>query len=214
MADPTTWSKVTVTMESAIATAKTLTAATKADPCVVTCTGHGLSDGAIVYIEAPAGMTQLNERAFRIANSATDTFELEGIDSTDFDTFTSATGKEVTLGTTIASATTISASGGDFGFIDITTIHDSIKKQIPDIPNAIVYNMDHLWDMTDAGQAAMKAASDVQQKKTLQVTFANGKKMIFNGYVGYAGVPGGSAGAAVTSQAVFTLNGTPTYYAS
>lgn len=200
-------------MQSEIAAAKTISAISKANPAVATCAAHGYSAGDIVYLEVE-GMTQANETPVRVANPDTDSFELEGVDATGYGTFTSGTAKKVTLGTSITTATSVSGSGGDFGFIDITTIHDLIKKQIPDIQNAIVYNMDHLWDMTNAGQIAMSTASKVQTVRTIEFTFRSGRKMYFTGYCGYSGIPTGSAQDKATSQAVFTVNGNPTYYAS
>lgn len=214
MADVTIWKNVAVSMQSAIASAKTITGITKANPGVATSAAHGYTDGDILYLEVE-GMHQLNEKVVRVANAATDTFELEGVDTTNFETFSSGTAQEATLGTTIATATTISSSGGDFDFIDVTTIHDNTKKQIPGLPNAVSFSMDHLWDITDAGQDAMKDASDVQGKRVFKFQFGTGGKIIyFAGYVGFSGLPGGSAQDKVTTSAVVTMNGTPTYYSS
>ena len=50
---------------------------------------------------------------------------------------------------------------------------------------------------------------------TAKVTFGTGGKIaVFAGYVGFDNAPGGSAQDKVTSQAVITANGRPTYYAS
>lgn len=214
MADPIVWKNVAVSMQSAIASAKTITGITKANPGVVTSAAHGFSDGDILYLEV-VGMSQLNEKVVRVTSSATDTFSLEGVDTTDFDTFTSGTAQVVTLGTSITSATNVTASGGDFDFIDTTTIHDNIKKQIPGLPAAISFSMDLVWDATDTGHVAFKAASDVQAKRTFKFQFGTGGKVVyFCGYVGYTGLPGGQAQGLVTTSAVITMNGTPTYYAS
>lgn len=214
MATAIVWKNVAVAMQSAIAAAKTITGITKANPAVVSVTGHGYNDGDIVYIEAQ-GMYQVNERVFRVANKTTDTFQLEGCDSTDFDTFSSGSSYKLTFGTTISSAVDISASGGEFDMIDITTIHDQVKKEMPGLPSAISFTMNHIWDPSDAGQIAMKAASDIQGKRAFKFTFGSGGKIVyFSGYVGFVGLPGGSAQDKVTTNAVITMNGTPTYYSS
>ncbi len=56
--------------------AKTITAATKANPVVVTAVSHGYSNGDEVFITGVVGMTEINQRRFIVANKATDTFEL------------------------------------------------------------------------------------------------------------------------------------------
>jgi len=66
-------------------TAKNISGATQADPCVVTVTSHGYSNGDEVYITGVEGMTELNGRNFKIANVTTHTFELQTMDGTDLD---------------------------------------------------------------------------------------------------------------------------------
>lgn len=201
-------------MESAIGTAISISGVTKANPGVATSVAHGLTDGKYIYLEVQ-GMRQINQRVVRVANAAADTFELEGIDSTDYDTFVSGTAKELTFGNSISSATTVSASGGEFDMIDTTTIHDSQKSEVPGLPSAISYEMDHKWDYADAGQIAMKAASDIQAIRAFKFQFGTGGKiLVFAGYVGFTGAPGGSAQALVTCRSVVTTLGTATYYAS
>lgn len=59
-----------------------LTAATQADPVVITSNGHALNDGDTIHIAATVGMTELNGRRFVVANKTTNTFELRGEDGT------------------------------------------------------------------------------------------------------------------------------------
>jgi hypothetical protein len=66
-----------------------ITAATAADPVVVTITGHTFENGDEVEIASVVGMTQLNNRRFTVANKAANTIELLGEDGTDFDAYVS-----------------------------------------------------------------------------------------------------------------------------
>ena len=66
-----------------------ITAVTKANPGVVTATAHGLANNDIVYIDGVAGMTELNGNRYTVANKADNTFELSGIDTSAFTTYTS-----------------------------------------------------------------------------------------------------------------------------
>lgn len=71
-------------------TAKNITGATKANPCVITSVAHGFSNGDQVIIAAVGGMTQLNTgRPFTVANKTDDTFQLQGINSSAYGTYTS-----------------------------------------------------------------------------------------------------------------------------
>lgn len=210
MASALIWKNVGVSMQSAIGSALTISGITKANPGVVTSTAHGLSDGDIVYIECQ-GMHQLNERVARVAGKTTDSFQLEGIDTTLFDTFVSGTVQKVTLGTTISTARSVNSSGGDFSMIDKTTIHENARSEMPGLPNAINYSMEHIWDPSDAGLKAMKAASDLQQRRVFRFTIGDAI-VLFAGYVGCTLLPGGQAQDLVKTSSVFTLDGTPTYY--
>jgi hypothetical protein len=72
----------------------TITAATKANPVVITSASHGLSNGDKVLISGVKGMTELNGNSYLIANSTTNTFELTdlsgtNIDGTSFSTYVS-----------------------------------------------------------------------------------------------------------------------------
>jgi len=157
----------------------------------------------------------VNDRVVRVANKTNDTFELEGIDTTAFDTFSSGTAQKITFGTTISTATSISSSGGSFDFIDTTTIHDNSRTQMPGLPAASTFTFDNIWDVSDAGLLAMKTASDAQAKRAFKFTFgAGGQVMLFVGYVGANLLPGGQAQGLVTTPTTITMNGTPSYYAS
>ena len=69
---------------------KTISAITKANPAVVTATSHGYSNGDHVWINDVVGMTELNGRRFVVANKTTNTFELSGVNSSNYTTYGSA----------------------------------------------------------------------------------------------------------------------------
>jgi hypothetical protein len=214
MATAKVWKNVAVAMQSALAAAKTITAITKASPGVASSVAHGYANGDFVYLSV-SGMFQLNEKVVRVAGVAADTFQLEGVDTTLFDTFTSGTAEKITFGTSITTATNITASGGGFEFIPTTTIHSNVNTSIPGLPEASNFTMDHIHDISDAGLLAMKAASDVQARRAFKFTWGSGGQiMVFAGYVGASLLPGGSAQQLVTTPTAITMNGTPTYYAS
>lgn len=70
-------------------TATAISGITKANPAVVTSTSHGLSNGDPVWITAVGGMHQVNNRAFTVAGATANTFQLSGVDSTGYGTYTS-----------------------------------------------------------------------------------------------------------------------------
>ncbi|MDY6924703.1 MAG: pilus assembly protein TadG-related protein [Pseudomonadota bacterium] len=73
---PTGSTGVTGAVMNLSGTAKDVTSATKGSPVVITAPGHGFNNNDIVWISGATGMTQLNNKPYRVRNSHTDTFEL------------------------------------------------------------------------------------------------------------------------------------------
>jgi Flp pilus assembly protein TadG len=79
-------------------TQKTITAATKARPVVVTAAGHGFANNDVVWVSGVSGMTQLNNKAYLVRNRTTDTFELytlsgSRVDGRSYSTHSGNTGR-------------------------------------------------------------------------------------------------------------------------
>lgn len=70
-----------------------ITGITKANPAVVTAAGHGLQNGDRVYLLGVGGMTEVDsfvtDTSYVVANRTSTTFQLTGINSTGYTTFTS-----------------------------------------------------------------------------------------------------------------------------
>ena len=68
---------------------KTISGITKANPAVVTATSHGYADGDHVWINNVVGMTEVNGRRYTVANKTTHTFQLSGVNSSSYTTYSS-----------------------------------------------------------------------------------------------------------------------------
>jgi hypothetical protein len=165
MAAVRTMTNVAIAMQSALGAEKTITAISKAAPGIVTAT-HDFINGDYVKMTVN-GMQQLDGKVFRVCNIATTvSFQLEdvsggaGISTLAYDTFSSGSCEKITFGTTLSTVAEITMSGGDFSKLDITVIHGNVKRERPGIASAVSVDIKHNWDITDAGQAAMKIASD------------------------------------------------------
>jgi hypothetical protein len=216
MAEPQLWSGVTVAVQSALATALPVSAVTKANPGVASYTGTDPTNGDFVYFSDVAGMTEIDQRVVRVANvnAGSDTFELEGINTTAFGTFTSGNASVITFGTTLAIILTQTGAGGEAEQIDVTTIHDRTRKVVLGAFSPLSYTGTCVWDPSDAGFIALKAASEVKGTRALRFTFPNGSIMTFAGQVGFSGLPTGSAQGVVETAFTITARGNLTTYAS
>jgi len=79
-------------------TPRTITAATRARPVVITSNGHGFSNGDIVWISGATGMTQLNNKPYQVRNRTSDTFELytlggARVDGRNYGTYSGSDGR-------------------------------------------------------------------------------------------------------------------------
>lgn len=68
-------------------TPKLVTAATRANPAVVTASAHGFSNGDKVVVWGQSNMSQINGRVFTVANRTTNTFQLSGVSSSGWSSF-------------------------------------------------------------------------------------------------------------------------------
>jgi hypothetical protein len=67
-------------------TSKNITAATKANPGVITSVGHGYATNDEIYISGVVGMTELNGRFFRVVKINNDTYSLKDLYGTVINT--------------------------------------------------------------------------------------------------------------------------------
>lgn len=199
-------------MESAIATAKTISGITKAAPGVVSSTTHGFVNNDIVLLEVQ-GMVELNGRLFKVVNVAADTFQLAGVDGTTgidttlYNTFSSGTVKKVTLGTSITGVQEFTFSGGDIKTVDTTTVNDLVDTQIVVGAAAQAADLTMQWDPSSAAQQAMIAAFQTRANKGFKVMWPDGAFVLWYGTVGYTGAPGGGKQGVTTSPAKITMLG-------
>ena len=84
--------EATLEIENTVGSALPITGLTAANPGVATSAAHGLSNGDFVRLAVTSGMVELDGQVVRVANVDTNTFELEGIDTTNFSTWESGGG--------------------------------------------------------------------------------------------------------------------------
>ena len=72
-----------------IATSKTITAATKANPVKLTMAAHGMTTGQYLQVTGIVGMTQLNDKIYKVTVVDANNVTLDGVDGTAFTAYTS-----------------------------------------------------------------------------------------------------------------------------
>jgi hypothetical protein len=201
-------------VSSTEAAAKTITGITAANPPVVTAAAHGYVNGSIVRISSVVGMTQVNDRAFVVANQTTNTFELKGINGTGYTPYGSG---GQAFGQTMVAVAKCSKIGPGFNGqapkIDITHLRSTGTETLLGIPDFGEMPLG-MWDETDTGQTRLQAlhesGSTVAFSITLQTT---GRVAAFLGQVMQYSFDELSAATAFSSQAQINVTNYPSRFA-
>ena len=212
------WNKVAVAVQSAVlGTSLTVSAISKANPAVVSYdTGDtDPADGAYYLVEA-TGMNQIDTMVVRVANvnPTANTFECEGLDSTNFDTLIAATCKPITFGLSMSTMLDITGSGGDAKFADDSDLHDEIDKEIPVGFTALKFTANNRFLPTDTALLALQAASRAKTPLAIRFSFSNGSKIAFYSYISAPLTPSGSKGGTVQTPVAFSALGFPSSWAT
>lgn len=205
-------SNSTLKVHTATGSAKTITAISKANPCVVTAT-HDFAVGDIVYITGIVGMTELNGRAFVVtAVSTTVSFTLGGVDSTDYTSWASGgTATEQTM-TTVGNIKDFSIDQDPASEIDITNLNSTRKEFMLGLAGSWTMNCGMDIDSTDTGQRELTDAQNDGLYRVFAVTLASGKIFAGVGYVMSFGASG-STDSVVSGTLSVRGTGQPVWFA-
>jgi hypothetical protein len=171
----------TFAVASTIAASKAITAITNSSSggeAVVTCTAHGYTAGDILLITS--GWGRLNRRAVRVkAPITTDSFALEGVDTSNTTFYPAGTGTgtaaKVTAWTQITTVMNPTSSGGEPKNVQYQFIDSDVEYSINDGFTAVAYTIELDADATaSAGYVALKALTEVQTDTILRITTRSG----------------------------------------
>jgi hypothetical protein len=173
---------VRVEIAATYSAAKTVTAVTQASPGVATSSAHGMANDTVGYFSGVTGMAQLEGQACRVKNQATNTFELQGLNTTNFSAFTAGTFTPVATWQTLAEATSYSIGGGAGDKLDATClIHDIKQEEQGNLPAGTVAMNTLSQDTPSAAMALIEAAVQTQAAVLVRITLGNGAVRIFRG---------------------------------
>jgi hypothetical protein len=162
---------------SAFASPKTTTIVTNATEAVVTSAAHGYANGDFVLVSS--GWGRLNNRAFRIKSVTTDTFVLEGMDTSSTTYFPAGSGVgTVSKFTTLAQLTqvlAINSSGGDPINVEYKYLESDVKYSMNDGFSATNSSLDLDADaIGTAGYTAAKSLTTVQTVTVMKTVTRSG----------------------------------------
>lgn len=106
------------------------TGITKASPGVATKNAHGIANGTVGYWSVPAGMVELDSQAIMVNNTAANTIELAGLDTTQYSTFTAGDFYAAATWGLLDEAGGYGVGGGAADQLDDSRLHLSKRKNI------------------------------------------------------------------------------------
>jgi hypothetical protein len=207
-------SNVTVEVQQTLGSNLAVTAITKANPGVATLMSHGLTTGDVIVFNVTAGMVELDGQACRVIVDSSSAFQLEGVNTTNYSTYTSGTANEVTAFQTLSSAQNISMPNPAPTRVDITTLINKVKQYTYALPDAPDGSISGLFNPGGTAEGLIFTATQNNAEMVFRISFAGGQKTVFN-----SNVSGGSGfdlqpNAAATATVSFTPIGNICHYAS
>jgi hypothetical protein len=166
---------VTVEVSSTYGTAKVVSAVTKANPGVASSTSHAMANNTVGYFDDVVGMGQLQYQACRVKNTATNAFDLQGLNTTNFSDFTSGDFIPVTAWATLSESTSYSIGGGAGDKLDATRLIDLFKQEEQgNLPVQTVSMSVLAQDTPSAAMLLLESAAQTATGVVVRITLPNG----------------------------------------
>ena len=194
-----------------------MTAITNASEAVATlAVGHLVVVGD--FLEVTSGWDLLSGKLVRVKTVVTNDITFEAINSTSVTNYPAGTGigtiRRVTAWSSITQIQSLSTSGGDQSFADITTITDRTQKQIPTTRSPQQIDMVVFDDPALAWYSVVGAASDASVATGLRIIFPNNSRLVANGYFSLQKTPTVASNAPLTASIGFSSLADPVRYST
>ena len=204
-----------VQVASLYAASKPITAISNASPAVATSAAHGLSAGD--YLELTATWPKLTDRIVKVgAAPATDTFKLEGIDSTKTTIYPAgATGsfRKISAWQDVPQVLTVDTSGGETKFVTVQFLEDEDEKQTPAGKSAAAIKLTMADDPSQPYYATLRAADEAKEPIALRIILPAGRgELLYNCLVSFNDSPKLGKGSVMTVEASMPLKAKFTRY--
>ena len=171
---------------TSLAAAKVITAISNAAEAVVSCIGHGYANGDVAFIES--GWGRLNKRAFRLKGVTTDSYVLEGMNTTNTTYYPagSGAGNGYKAQTPVQATQILStgSSGGDPQNVEYKYIESDVRFTINDGFSAVQRTLEIDADaLGTPGYALLQALTETGANTVLKTILKNGSFTLTPGTV-------------------------------
>lgn len=205
-----------VAIASGYGSSVTVSAISNADPGVATATAHGFTDGD--FIEITSGWSRLTDKIVRVDGALTDSFELEGIDTSNTGIYASGGGagsaRKITGWTQLAQITSSNSSGGEQQFLTYQFLEADAEKRIPTFKSAAGITFTVAYDPDLPGHQLAQQANDDRLPRAVRITLPNGAVLLYNAYVSLSTIPSMTVNELMTQEVTLSLLAEPVRYNS
>lgn len=200
----------------AFGTAVAVTAATNANPTVLTAASHGLVDNdEFLFV---SGWEDATDMVYKADQLTTSTLSPLGLDTTDTDWFPANSGtgtiQKINSWTEIPQVLTISTTGGDPRFTTISPLAKRNDINVPTGFNAASMTLTMGHDPANANFQAMQAIGRKLSPVAMKIVLGGGGSMYGYGYLSVSEVPALNKGQVNQVNASLTMLGRPMAYAT
>lgn len=205
-----------VYFSTTFAAAKTVTAATNADPSVLTSATHGYVDNDELLFTS--GWEDATDMVFKADQLTADTLSLLGLDTTNTNFYPSGSGvgtlKKISGWTEVPQVLTVSTSGGDARFTTIDLLAKRNSINVPTGFNAASMTLALAHDPANANYQTMLDVSRGLSQVAIKLVLSGGAVMYGYGYMSVSEAPQLNRNQVNQVQAALTFLGRPMSYAS
>ena len=197
-----------------MAGAKTITVATNANPCVMTSVAHGYTTGDEILLTT--GWEDATDSVYKITVLTADTFSVSGLDTTNTSFFAVGSGvgtaQKLSSWLDIPQVLTISASGGDARFTDISPLSKRNSIKVPTGFNATSVTLSLGHDAAQANYITMLGIARNLSKVAIKMVISGGAVTYGYGYMSVSETPKLNVNQANTVDAALTILGRTVSY--
>ncbi|MCU0919011.1 MAG: phage tail protein [Burkholderiaceae bacterium] len=176
---------------TSLASPKTVTILSNANPALATATGHGYSDNDEVLLTS--GWEDATDTVYRVDQQSADTFLVLGLNSSDTDWYASGTGtgtaEKLSSWVEIPQVLNITSSGGDARFTNVEPLSKRNSLAVPTgfNPSTITLTLGH--DPSLAAYQTMLDISRTLAKVAFKVVISGGGTGYGYGYLSVSEMP-------------------------
>ena len=206
----------TIHIASGTGAAINVTAISNAVQAVCTAAGHGLANGD--YVILTSGWSRLTDKVFRVAGSTTNTFDLEGQDTSDVNIYPAGGGvgsvKKISGWTQLTQVLETTSQGGEQQFATYQFLEADREVRIPTTKSGGGLTINVADDPTLPGYQLASKANDDRLARAVRVTTSSGSKILYYSYVTIDKTPSMSVNNVMACQATLSHLNEPVRYAN